>query len=91
LLSTALQEGQTKINRSGRTPSFKIVRECFMVSPQERHKMLGGPVEYRDELSTGKVDDVSYGISDPAIQAGALPNSQPSTPGTRPLPVMNDM
>jgi len=26
---------------SGHTPSFEIVRKCFMVSPQEGHTMVG--------------------------------------------------
>jgi hypothetical protein len=29
------------MNCSGRTPSFEIVRKCFMVSPHERHTMVG--------------------------------------------------
>jgi hypothetical protein len=36
-----LQDGQTKMRCSRRTPSFEIVRKCFMVSPQERHTMVG--------------------------------------------------
>jgi hypothetical protein len=36
-----LQEGQTKTSRSGRTPSFGIVRTSFMVSPQQRHTRVG--------------------------------------------------
>ena len=34
-ISTPLQERQTKMSCSGRTPSFEIVRKCFMVSPHE--------------------------------------------------------
>jgi hypothetical protein len=40
-VSTPLQDGQTKMSSSGRTPSFEIVRKCFMVSPQEKHTMFG--------------------------------------------------
>ena len=29
------------MNFSGRTPSLEMVRKCFMVSPQERHTMVG--------------------------------------------------
>ena len=36
-----LQEGQTKMSFSRRAPSFEIVRTYFMVSPQERHTMVG--------------------------------------------------
>jgi hypothetical protein len=91
LLSTALQEGQTKISCSSRTPNFKIVRECFMVSPQQRHTKVGDPAGYRAALSTAEVDGGQCSIGDSLEQAGALPNSQPSTPGTRPLPMMNYM
>jgi len=44
LLSTALQDGQTKISRSRRTPDFEIVRECFMVSPQHTHSRVSGTI-----------------------------------------------
>jgi hypothetical protein len=40
------------MNFSGRTPSFKIVRKCFMVSPQERHTMVGPLSGTKDERST---------------------------------------
>jgi hypothetical protein len=40
LVSTSLQEGQTKMSFSGRTPSFEIVRRCFIVSPQEGHTKM---------------------------------------------------
>src|SRR5580700_2575068 len=41
LVSTPLQDGQRNMNCSGRTPSLGMVRKCFMVSPQERHTMVG--------------------------------------------------
>lgn len=36
-IQISLQKGQTKMSCSGRTPNFEIVRERFIVSPQERH------------------------------------------------------
>ena len=40
LASTSLR-GHTKMSSSGRNPSFGIVRHCFMVSPQRRHRIVG--------------------------------------------------
>ena len=40
-VSTTLQEGHTKMSFSRRTPSLGIVQKCCMVSPQERHTMVG--------------------------------------------------
>ena len=43
---------------SGRTPSFEIVRKCFMVSPQERHTMVGVLLGTGDEHSMAEVEGV---------------------------------
>ena len=43
---------------SGRTPSFEIVRKCFMVSPQERHTMVGVLLGTGDERSMAEVEGV---------------------------------
>jgi hypothetical protein len=40
-VSTPLQEGQWKMSFSGRTPSFGILQRYFIVSPQERHTIIG--------------------------------------------------
>jgi hypothetical protein len=40
-VSNPLQEGQTNMSFSRRTPSFGIVRRCCMMSPQERHTKVG--------------------------------------------------
>ena len=62
LVSTPLQEGQRNMNCSGRTPNLEIVRKCFMVSPQERHKMVGPLSATGDERSMAGVETVSYGM-----------------------------
>jgi hypothetical protein len=41
LVSTPLQEGQTKMSCSKRAPSCGIVRRCCMVPPQEGHTRTG--------------------------------------------------
>jgi len=83
LVSIPLQEGQRKMNCSGRIPSFAIVRTRFMVSPQQTHTMVGGvPAGYGGERSMADIDRWSYGISAaPLNQAGALSDSQSPTPG----------
>jgi len=43
---------------SGRTPSFEIVRKCFMVSPQEKHTMVGVPSGTGGERSMAGVEGV---------------------------------
>ena len=43
---------------SGRTPSFEIVRKCFMVSPQERHTMVGVLLATGGECSIAEVEGV---------------------------------
>ena len=57
-VSTPLQAGQTKMSRSRRTPSFEIVRKCFMVSPQERHTMVGVLLGAGGERSMAGVEGV---------------------------------
>ena len=57
-VSIPLQEGQTKMSRSRRTPSFEIVRKCFMVSPQERHTMVGVLLGAGGERSMAAVEGV---------------------------------
>jgi hypothetical protein len=51
-----LQEGQTKISRSARMPSFKIVRELYIVSPQQRHTNVAGPIGCRAGAATAQFD-----------------------------------
>jgi hypothetical protein len=52
------------MNFSGRTPSLKIVRKCFMVSPQVRHTMVGPLSGTKGERSMAGVeglqDDIRY-------------------------------
>ena len=57
-VSTPLQEGQTKMSCSRRTPSFEIVRKCFIVSPQERHTMVGVLLGAGGERSMAAVEGV---------------------------------
>ena len=90
-VSTSLQEGQTKTSNFGSTPNFGIVRTRFMVSPQERHTRVGVLSIVAGERSTTGVEDVNSEcgmLMLPVRQAGALPDSQPPTPGTRPLPMI---
>ena len=49
---------ETKMSCSGRTPSFEIVRKCFMVSPQERHTMVGVLLATGGECSIAEVEGV---------------------------------
>jgi hypothetical protein len=62
-----------------------------MVSPQERHTMVRPLSGTEDERSTAGIETVSYGMCVSTEQAGALPDSQPPTPGTRPLSVVMRM
>jgi len=63
-----------------------------MVSPQEGQSMVGAPVGLRGVRSMAEVDGMTYGIcASPLKQAGALPNSQPPTPGTVPLSMIKHM
>ena len=48
------------MNFSGRTPSLEMVRKCFMVSPQERHTMVGPLSVTKGERLM--VDGASYGM-----------------------------
>src|ERR1700688_945186 len=48
------------MNFSGRTPSLEMVRKCFMVSPQERHTMVGPLSGTKGERSM--VEGVSRGM-----------------------------
>ena len=57
-VSTTLQEGQTKMSFSRRTPSFGIVRTISIVSPQERHTMVGVLPDAGGERSMAGVDGV---------------------------------
>ena len=57
-VSTPLQDGQTNMSCSRRTPSFEIVRKCFMVSPQERHTMVGVLLGAGGERSLAAVEGV---------------------------------
>jgi hypothetical protein len=57
-VSTPLQDGQTNMSCSRRTPSFEIVRKCFMVSPQERHTMVGVLLGTGGERSMAGVEGV---------------------------------
>jgi hypothetical protein len=57
---------------SGRTPSFEIVRKCFIVSPQERHTMVGLPVGGTGgERSMAGVEGVWYGMCDSTETGGS--------------------
>ena len=77
---------------SERTPSFGIVRRCFMASPQERHAMVRRVVRYRRGKFNGRgLRARNTDVQFPLNQAGALPNSQLPTPGTGPLSVMKGM
>jgi hypothetical protein len=79
------------MNRSGRTPSFEIVRECFIVSPQQRHSIVGLLLNAGSRRSIAGLRAYSTAPAPPLKQAGVLPNSQPPTPGTPPLSVINYM
>ncbi len=60
-----------------------------MVSPQERHTMVGVLPGTGGERSMAGVEGVRNTThATPLTQAGALPNSQSPTPGTGPLSVM---
>ena len=71
-----------KMSCSGRIPSFGIVPETLMVSPQEGHTRLGGSPRMRGEEPMMRVEGANAAYASPLTQAGALPNSQPPTPGT---------
>jgi hypothetical protein len=43
---------------SERTPSFEIVRKCFLVSPQEKHTMVGVLSRKGGERSMAGVEGV---------------------------------
>jgi hypothetical protein len=90
-VSTPLQDGQTNMSCSRRTPSFEIVRKCFMVSPQERHTMVGVLLGAGGERSLPALRACNTACATPLKQAGALPNSQPPTPGAGPLSVVKHM
>jgi hypothetical protein len=62
LVSTTLQEGQRNMNCSGRTPSLEMVRKCFMVSPHERHTMVGALSGTKGERSMARVETASCGM-----------------------------
>jgi hypothetical protein len=58
-----------------------------MVSPQEGHIRTGVLFGTSGGHSMGGIEGVLHGATPPK-QAGALPNSQPPTPGAGPLSVM---
>jgi hypothetical protein len=59
------------MNCSGRTPSLEMVRKCFMVSPQQRHTMVGPPSGTKGERSMAGVEGLSYGIRVSAETGGS--------------------
>jgi hypothetical protein len=77
------------MNCSGRTPSLEMVRKCFMVSPHERHTMVGPLSGTKGQRSM--VEGVSCGMCVPTETGGSATDSQPPMPGTGPLSVMMDM
>ena len=87
-VSTPLQEGQWKMNFSGRTPSFGIVRTRSITSPQERQTKVGVLPDAGGERSMAGLRACNTTHATPLTQAGALPNSQSPTPGMGPLSVM---
>jgi hypothetical protein len=79
------------MSRSRRTPSFAIVWECFIVSPQEGHNIVSVLSGARGKRSTTGTGGVLCGMPTPLKQAGALPDSQPPTPDTGPLSAITCM
>jgi len=59
------------MSRSRRTPSFAIVRECFIVSPQEGHSMVSALSGTRGKSSMTGTGGVSYGIRDSTETGGS--------------------
>jgi len=57
-VSTPLQEGQWKMNFSGRTPSFGIVRTRSITSPQERQTKVSVLPDAGGERSMAGVEGV---------------------------------
>src|ERR1700692_2177656 len=59
------------MNCSGRTPSFAIVRQCFMVSPQQGHTTVGVLSGTGGKRSMTGAGGVSYGMCDSTKTGGS--------------------
>jgi hypothetical protein len=93
LVSTCLQDGQTKMSICGRTPSFGTVRRCSMVSPQEEQTSVGelsGTGRARP-LSNIESVDCEFGKGGSSATGGSATELSATGAWRGPRPVMTGM